>query len=304
MKIKIIYFISIVIATINISLSLHAQVTGQLTDNRDGITYKWVKIGNQVWMAENLNYNTPSSRCYDNNSSNCSKYGRLYTWEAAMKACPPGWHLPSDAEWTILTTSLGGESVAGGKMKARSGWFDNGNGTNSSGFTALPGGYRYSGGNFCYLVEDAAFWSSTEYTYSTDAWDRSLYYNDDDMGRVNNNKANGFSVRCLRNKNNSSDSRQRQNHPTNRETENNSSQKFLDKFNDADSDANRYYRTKFSDKWAKRNEANNVRNKFAQLLEDYEYLPTSFKNSEQGIKIKKRIKARISNMTYEYQNTY
>jgi uncharacterized protein (TIGR02145 family) len=129
------------------------ETTGEFTDSRDGQVYKWVKIGNQVWMAENLNYETPNSWWYDNNSANGDIYGRLYTWAAAMNGesssnsvpsgvqgvCPDGWHLPSDAEWTVLTDYLGGESVAGGKMKEAGTvhWNSPNTGaTNSSGFTA------------------------------------------------------------------------------------------------------------------------------------------------------------------------
>jgi len=155
---------------------------GSFTDSRNGQKYKTLKIGNQTWMAENLNYRTGSSWCYDDNSSNCNKYGRLYTWNAALNACPNGWHLPSDAEWTTLTNYLGGASVAGTKMKSTSGWIDGGNGTNESGFSALPGGYRNSSGSFYFLGETGIFWSSTEYN-SYYAWLRYLLYNNSEVSR-------------------------------------------------------------------------------------------------------------------------
>jgi uncharacterized protein (TIGR02145 family) len=107
-------------------------------DKRDGKTYKTVKIGNQVWMAENLAYNAQGSVCYDNDPANEAKYGRLYDWETAKKSCPEGWHLPSDEEWQMLIDFVGED--AGKKLKAKSGWADNGNGTDKHGFTALPGG--------------------------------------------------------------------------------------------------------------------------------------------------------------------
>ena len=84
-----------------------------LTDSRDGQAYMTMKIGNQVWMAENLNYEMADSYCYDDRTSNCSKYGRLYTWDAAMKACPLGWHLPTQNEWKTLFAMAGGENTAG-----------------------------------------------------------------------------------------------------------------------------------------------------------------------------------------------
>ncbi|MGM9985270.1 MAG: fibrobacter succinogenes major paralogous domain-containing protein, partial [Fibrobacter intestinalis] len=94
----------------------------ELKDPRDGKTYRTVEIGKQVWMAENLNYEMDGSYCYDNEATNCQKYGRLYTWAAAMQACPEGWHLPSEAEWETLITAVGGEDVAGLKLKSTSGW--------------------------------------------------------------------------------------------------------------------------------------------------------------------------------------
>jgi uncharacterized protein (TIGR02145 family) len=178
--------------------------TGTFTDPRDDQTYTTIDIGSQTWFAENLNYNTGdgnnNSWCYDNNGSNCDIYGRLYTWEAATSACPDGWHLPSDDEWTTLIDFLGGEDVAGGKMKetGTTHWNSPNTGaTNSSGFTALPGGYRNTSGGFYDKGYDGYWWSATEYS-STNAWNRKLNYNNDKVNRNNNNKENGFSVRFVR----------------------------------------------------------------------------------------------------------
>lgn len=175
-----------------------AQVTGAFTDSRDSKTYKSVKIGTQTWMAENLNYLSENSWCYDNNSSYGSKCGRLYDYETAKKVCPSGWHLPSDAEWTILTDNLGGEGVAGDKMKSTVIWDNNGNGYNSSGFTGLPGGFRSHNGAFSSIRILGFWWSSTESnTYS--AWYRYLSYDDGEVGRSSGSqKLDGLSVRCLR----------------------------------------------------------------------------------------------------------
>jgi uncharacterized protein (TIGR02145 family)/uncharacterized repeat protein (TIGR02543 family) len=170
---------------------------GTFADSRDGKTYKKVAIGTQVWMAENLNYDVPNNEtdvCYNNSSDNCSKYGRLYNWEAAMKACPAGWHLPSDAEWTQLTDFVG--SNAGTKLKATSGWYNNGNGGDNYGFAALPAGYGYSGGSFYGAGYGGYWWSPTE-KGADYAYGRSMGYDIEFVGRYYNYESYLFSVRCV-----------------------------------------------------------------------------------------------------------
>lgn len=196
---------------------------------------KEVTIGDQVWMAENLNADKfrngdsithaitkeawkqagenehPAWCYYDNDPSNGKKYGKLYNWYAVNDPrglAPKGWHVPSDQEWTTLTDHLGGEDVAGTKMKSSRGWYNDGNGTNESGFSALPGGYRYHFGRFFSIGRDAYWWSSTEYsTYC--AWTRLLDYDrildidpdfvKDAVLRDYDGKGKGaLSVRCLR----------------------------------------------------------------------------------------------------------
>jgi uncharacterized protein (TIGR02145 family) len=173
-----------------------------MTDARDKKTYKTVKIGKQTWMAENLNYDEKGSKCYENNDSFCKGYGRLYDWTAAKTACPKGWHLPSKSEYEALDKFVGGEKVAGKKLKAKSGWNENdgksGNGTDEFGFSALPGGGN-SGGHF-YNIGYLGYWwsaSKNEY-YSSLAYSRFMdcYY-----GGANwdgNNKSALFSVRCVK----------------------------------------------------------------------------------------------------------
>ena len=176
--------------------SISKLQSGIFTDPRDGQEYRWVRIGEQVWMAENLNYATRSgSWCYDNQTGNCNRYGRLYNWETARNVCPAGWHLPSDAEWTQLTDFVGGNP--GTRLKARSGWDDNGNGTDDYGFSALPGGYRSGNGDFSYVGFGGTWWSSTEGS-STNAWNRIMNYNLGNVYRYYGNKEYGFSVRCVR----------------------------------------------------------------------------------------------------------
>jgi len=191
---------------------------GYFTDSRDSHKYKAVKIGTQTWMAENLAY-LPSvceaeTECgywvYDYNGINVTDakatknykiYGVLYNWEKANEVCPTGWHLPSDAEWTVLTDYLGGEEVAGGKMKSTGTTYwesPNTDATNEIGFNGLPSGdrYTYDGGTFSCVGGNGNFWSSA-YDASL-AWDRSLYYNYARCTRYGNNMRDGFSVRCVK----------------------------------------------------------------------------------------------------------
>jgi uncharacterized protein (TIGR02145 family) len=178
-----------------------------LNDSRDGKQYKIVEIGNQLWMAENLAFDYGSGCwAYDNNLSNVSKYGYLYNWETAKNVCPSGWHLPSDEEWKELEKYLGMSSSdadntgwrgkVGKELKSTGGWYNSGNGTNSSGFNALPGGYRYGGGSFLSVGRNALFWSSSA-DGSEGAWNRYLRYNDGEVHRRGWNRTDGYSVRCL-----------------------------------------------------------------------------------------------------------
>ena len=142
------------------SSSSSEPAEGSFTDSRDGKTYKTVKIGDQVWMAENLNFETDSSYCYNDSAKYCAKYGRLYEWSAAMDACPSGWHLPDTAEWRTLLDAVGGDSIAGTMLKSTSGWNSDGNGTDDFGFTVLPAG---GWDNKMFEGEAAGFWSSVGY---------------------------------------------------------------------------------------------------------------------------------------------
>jgi uncharacterized protein (TIGR02145 family) len=208
----------------NITVTVSTFTCGTSTITYNGVTYNTVQIGSQCWLKENLkttHYNDGTSIpnvtdnaiwetttsgaycCYDNNPSNCNTYGALYNWYAVNtdKLCPNGWHVPSDAEWTTLVNYLGGASVAGGALKeaGTSHWSSpNTSATNSSGFSALPGGVRgISGGSFSRLGNYGYWWSSTELDGSY-AWYRYLYYNNASVGRDRNHKSYGFSVRCLR----------------------------------------------------------------------------------------------------------
>ncbi len=198
----------------------------KITD-ADGNVYTSITIGTQIWLKENLKTTkfcngdlirttTPSTLdisgeatsnyqwAYEGNESNVATYGRLYTWYAvtdSRNVCPTGWHVPTDAEWTTLATYLGGEDVAGGKLKeaGTSRWIaPNEGATNSSGFTALPGGYRLLDGTFITIGSFGLWWSSSEYS-TTYAWFRSMGYSYSNVFSSYVIRQIGYSVRCLRN---------------------------------------------------------------------------------------------------------
>jgi len=182
-----------------------AQQKGTFKDSRDGKTYKTTKIGEQVWMAENLSFNAKGSKCYDNKPANCQKYGRLYDQETAKAACPSGWYLPSNAEWYKLfryvdannDSKSSGENLTDGKyLKAKSGWKntkgESGNGTDIYGFAALPGGsystYFNDRTHFFYfngLGEYAFWWSSNSLDEENDAHYFDLGYTADFANGLN-----------------------------------------------------------------------------------------------------------------------
>ena len=212
--------------------SIYDATANTLTDFRDGLTYRTVKIGGQVWMAENLNYRyqgstatlDSSSFCYDNDPVNCDTYGRLYLWSAAMDSagfikgnmangcgyrstcspgetvrgvCPKGWHLPDTTEWNALIDAVGGVSTASRMLKFTSGWNINGNGTDAFGFSALPGGHRYDNGSFGHEGERAYFWSTDVHNVAF-SYHVTLLYCYDKSYLTTQLKNEGSSVRCLK----------------------------------------------------------------------------------------------------------
>jgi uncharacterized protein (TIGR02145 family) len=214
--------------TITFTTSAAAPVftCGTSTVTYDGYAYATVLIGTQCWFQENLQtdqYRDGSSipgslnnstwttttsgaqTVYDqggaNEASNLTTYGRLYNWYAVSNAaglCPTGWHVPTDAEWDTLTTSLGGLSGAGNAMKSTTGWPSGDGGTNTSGFSALPGGLRDYGSGFFYDQGDYGFWWSSS-PIGPDAWNRYLYSGNSGVYRADGSSTrNGFSVRCVR----------------------------------------------------------------------------------------------------------
>lgn len=195
---------------------------GEMIDSRDGQVYKTVKIGNQVWMAENLNYEIDSSFCYNDSAEYCAKYGRLYRWATAVGkpesecgygkicslpsgniqgVCPSGWHMPSKAEWDTLFNAVGGQLTAGKMLKSTSDWIQDGNGTDEFGFSVLPSGYVAKGGSYSYAKYYANLLSSTEFEEhdGAGAYVATMSSKYDYVNLDYTNKSYGFSVRCLKN---------------------------------------------------------------------------------------------------------
>ncbi len=175
-------------------------VTGTFTDTRDGKTYKTVKIGNLTWMAENLNTKTDDSWCYNEDESNCEKYGRLYKWKEALEVCPEGWHLSSRNDWSNLITKMAGYKEAGVKLKTESGWEQNGNGADNYGFSALPGGYRNNSGDFSNAGNKGYWWTSicpnkTQAYYRSMSTDKAV--REETVSVDESKKVSFFSVRCV-----------------------------------------------------------------------------------------------------------
>jgi uncharacterized protein (TIGR02145 family) len=183
-------------------------------------------IGGLTWMTKNLNINTPDSWCYHDSASYCTKYGRLYTWEAAHNACKSKedgkkWRLPNNDDWAKLVR-FADSSVAGKKRKSKTGWNyknqdrdvlnlaegkndagkkrepESGNGTNDFGFSAMPGGYRYSDGRFYHVGYFGFWWSATEYGVDGDAYEQGMFYSKDIAPVDYHDKRYGFSVRCVK----------------------------------------------------------------------------------------------------------
>lgn len=221
------YFIMVIfliLIFINAHVSWPAEQTGNITDI-DGNVYHTVAIGNQIWMVENLKVakyrngdpipNVPNGEkwggltsgayCdYENDSVNVSTYGRLYNWHSVKDSrnlCPSGWHVPTDTDWGALETYMGGNKVAGSKLKeAGAEHWENPNkgAVNSNGFAALPGGSRYSTqGTFGGKTAWGYWWTATQ-DDATYAWCRSMYATGTNVHRGRTNKIHGNSVRCVK----------------------------------------------------------------------------------------------------------
>jgi uncharacterized protein (TIGR02145 family) len=202
----------VVLISCLLTLPVHSQEdgmnrdTGSFLDTRDKKMYRSVKIGTQVWMADNLNYAVSTgSSCYNLDTAFCKTYGRLYEWSAALKACPPGWHLPTGAEWNILSEYLGDQ--AGEKLKEPGTLHWEGPDAvvrGDSRFDALPAGSKNvdpsDRPNHMGLNQRAYFWTASTGTPAGKGSARYLDYLDDVIHPYEEWKIFGFSVRCLRDK--------------------------------------------------------------------------------------------------------
>jgi uncharacterized protein (TIGR02145 family) len=202
-------------------------VLGEMTDARDNQTYATVTLGDQTWLAQDLNYASDDSKWYDDDPANCEIYGRLYDWEASKTACPAGWHLGSDEEWSTLIKFLDPkanpkpnflgnpnavkESIWAGGMLKETGnirdetglWnYPNVGATNSSKFSAIPAGVCYSDGSCDVMGRHAIYWTSTE-NANGKVWFRVLDYGLNEIyraaeGQWSMERATSLTVRCLK----------------------------------------------------------------------------------------------------------
>lgn len=167
---------------------------GTFADTRDNKEYKTVIIGEQTWMAENLNFEAEGSQCYNNDPENCAVYGRLYDWETAIEACPEGWDLPTESDYSIFADEV---DDSGSKLKSMSGWktdsYIHSYDSDEFGFSALPGGFISKDGLFMRIEEYGFWWLSGR---ATSFYAR--YYSSDLYVLFGNDKSDKISVRCIK----------------------------------------------------------------------------------------------------------
>jgi uncharacterized protein (TIGR02145 family) len=180
--------------------SLNAQEKGTVKDSRDGHVYQWIKIGKKAWLAENLKYNAkPGSWYYNNDSNNAPIHGRLYTWNAALTACPKGWVLPGDADWKLLIEKLGGVEVTGGKLQDLDSLYWNANKNipeSAKTISSLLGGVRHSDSTYTGISLWGGLWSAT---VTNEAATNYLFVRGDkSIGKSSNDKNSAFGVRCVK----------------------------------------------------------------------------------------------------------
>lgn len=176
---------------------------GIFMDMRDGQSYKWVRLkDDKKWMAQNLNYETEGTFCYDNDLANCQEYGRLYTWKAANNACPAGWRLPTDDDWWAMASYYGNAANSYSDKEKMEGPDDGEIAYKAlikdgeTGFAALLGGSHSADEGFDYLGDLGCYWSSSE-NNASNIWGYYFYIHSKGLARDNYHKSLGFSCRCL-----------------------------------------------------------------------------------------------------------
>jgi uncharacterized protein (TIGR02145 family) len=228
---KILWIFCLLAVSISVNCqNLTGEQSGTFKDQRDGHEYKWVNIGKQIWMSENLAYlptingfsqTSDSEPCYyvyeyegtnvpeAKRTEKFNQYGVLYNWEAAKSACPEGWHLPGNDEWNLLAQYISSQTTrdkqnssgnwpeVGKYLKAKSEWHNKGNGTDDFGFSALAGGARNLEGYFFLADTDGSWWSSTG-TNRNEALFRYILYFENELYQLSDRKSYGFSVRCVK----------------------------------------------------------------------------------------------------------
>ena len=199
MKFWLVLFLSLFVACA--SAAPKSKKKNELKDPRDKQTYRTIKIAGLEWLGDNLNYKTEGSFCYKDEDDQCMVFGRLYTWDAAQKACPAGFRLPTHADFESLWTAAGADFNAGYLIKADYGWSGDTNGNDTLKFSAMPAGNRFDDETYGNTAKFAFFWSADDTSEGVPAGSARVWYLTSKsmaFGYMSKPKNFGFSVRCVR----------------------------------------------------------------------------------------------------------
>ena len=197
----IVFLISLFVLCASASAAPKSKKKNEFKDLRDKQTYRTVKVAGLEWLADNLNYKVTDSFCFKDDDDQCMVYGRLYTWEAAKKACPAGFRLPSHSDFESLWTAAGADFNAGYLLKADYGWSGETNGNDTLKFSAMPAGNRFDDETYGNVSKFAFFWSSDDSSEGVPAGSARVWYLTSKsmaFGYMSKPKNFGFSVRCVR----------------------------------------------------------------------------------------------------------
>ena len=199
MKIWLVLFVSLFV--VYASAAPKSKKKNEFKDPRDKQTYRTVKIADLEWLGDNLNYKTEDSFCFKDEEDQCMVYGRLYTWDAAKKACPAGFRLPTHADFESLWTAAGADFNAGYRIKADYGWSGDTNGNDTLKFSAMPAGNRFDDETYGNTAKFAFFWSADDSSEGVPPGSARVWYLTSKsmvFGYMSKPKNFGFSVRCVR----------------------------------------------------------------------------------------------------------